>query len=55
MTQKTIGNLLKRLRKKRNEAVLAVGKIDREIDEAIARAKSPNLKLGIYLLATQNL
>jgi hypothetical protein len=46
MTQKTIGNLLKRLRKKRNEAVLAVGKIDREIDEAIARAKIPQLEIG---------
>ena len=41
-----ISEKLKLLRKKRNEAVLAVGKVDREIDEAIAKAKIPQLKVG---------
>ena len=41
-----ISEELKLLRKRRNEAVLAVGKIDREIDEAIAKAKIPQLKVG---------
>jgi hypothetical protein len=52
MTQKRIrpriSEELELLRKKRDEAVLAVGKIDREIDEAIAKAKIPQLKVGDF-------